>query len=251
MNRIPARFFLLIFVALFSRNGAAQTPASRVEKAAERTASGTPRVSPAAQQLFGSIALSTRSEEARRFIELALDKYENAMYEDAEAQARHATEKDSQSALSYAVLSFAARRGIPDGAALAKAQSLLPRATPDEQLLARWMTSIQDRDLLPAIVNMNELLKRFPHDKHVVYLTAEWLFLQQDDDRARSMMETALQDGSGFPPVLNRLGYVSVQSGNPDPAQAIASLKHYAQVERHSPNPEYSLEIGRPSCRER
>ena len=241
MNRIPARFFLLIFVALFSRNGAAQTPASRVEKAAERTASGTPRVSPAAQQLFGSIALSTRSEEARRFIELALDKYENAMYEDAEAQARHATEKDSQSALSYAVLSFAARRGIPDGAALAKAQSLLPRATPDEQLLARWMTSIQDRDLLPAIVNMNELLKRFPHDKHVVYLTAEWLFLQQDDDRARSMMETALQVDPDFPAVLNRLGYVYIQTGNPDPAKAIASLKHYAQVEPHSPNPEDSL----------
>lgn len=221
MNRISARLFLLIFPLLFAQSVAAQTPASRVERASDRSASGTPHVGPGAQQLFGSIALSTRSEEARNFVELALDKYENAMYADAVAQARHATEKDPQSALSYAVLSFAARRGLPDSMALAKAKSLLPRTTPDEQLLARWMTSIQDRDLLPAIVNMNELLKRYPKDKHVLYLTAEWLFLQQDDDRARSMMEAALQIDPDFPAVLNRLGYVYIQTGNPDPAKAI------------------------------
>jgi tetratricopeptide (TPR) repeat protein len=103
------------------------------------------------------------------------------------------------------------------------------------------MTSIQDRDLLPAIVNMNELLKRYPQDKHVLYLMAEWLFLQQSDDRARSMMETALRVDPDFPAVLNRLGYVYIQTGNPDAAKAIASLKHYAQVEPHSPNPEDSL----------
>jgi len=241
MNRIPARFFLLIFPALFSFSVAAQTPAGHVEKASDRSAGGTPRVAPVAQQLFGSIALSTRSEEARKFVELAVDKYENAMYDEAAGQARHATEKDPQSALSYAMVSFAARREVPDAAALAKAKSLLPRATPDEQLLARWMTSIQDHDLLPAIVNMNDLLKRYPTDKHVLYLTAEWLFLQQDDDRARFMMESALQIDPDFPAVLNRLGYVYIQTGNPDPAKAIASLKHYAQVEPNSPNPEDSL----------
>ena len=241
MNRIPARFFLLIFPALFSLTAAAQTPAPHVEEASERSASGAPRVAPVAQQLFGSIALSTRSEEARKFLELALDKYENAMYEEAVAQARHATEKDPKSAVSFAVLSFAARRGLPDEAALAKAKSLLPRATPDEQLLVRWMTSIQDRDLLPAIVNMNELLRRYPQDKHVLYLTGEWLFLQQNDDRARSLMEKALQIDPDFPAVLNRLGYVYIESNMPDPEKAIASLRRYAQVEPHNPNPEDSL----------
>ena len=241
MNRIPARFFLLIFPALFSMSAAAQTPSPHVEEASDRSASSAPRVAPVAQQLYGSIALSTRSEEARKFIELALDKYENAMYEEAVVQARHATEKDPKSAVSFAVLSFAARRGLPDAAALAKAKSLLPRATPDEQLLVRWMTSIQDRDLLPAIVDMNELLKRYPHDKHVLYLTGEWLFLQQDDDRAKSLMEKALQIDPDFPAVLNRLGYLYIQTNTPDPEKAIASLKHYAQVEPHNPNPQDSL----------
>jgi tetratricopeptide (TPR) repeat protein len=93
---------------------------------------------------------------------------------------------------------------------------------------------------------MNDLLKRFPRDKHILYMTAEWLFLQQDDDRARSMMETALQIDPAFPAVLNRLGYVYMSSGTPDPVKAIASLKRYAEVEPSSPNPQDSLgEISR------
>src|SRR2546429_6601546 len=75
------------------------------------------------------------------------------------------------------------------------------RTTSDEQLLVRWMTSIQERDLLPAIMNMNDLLKHYSKDKHVLYLTAEWLYLQQDYDRARTMMETALQIDPNFPAV--------------------------------------------------
>jgi hypothetical protein len=36
---------------------------------------------------------------------------------------------------------------------------------------------------------MNDLLKRYPKNKHVLYLTSEWLFLQQDFDRSQKMME--------------------------------------------------------------
>jgi tetratricopeptide (TPR) repeat protein len=54
-------------------------------------------------------------------------------------------------------------------------------------------------------------------------------------------METALEIDPDFPAALNRFGYVYMQTGNPDPAKAIASLKHYAQVEPRSPNPEDSL----------
>jgi tetratricopeptide (TPR) repeat protein len=246
MNRFAARFLLLIFTLLSAANTWAQTSVARVEETAERTSAKTPGIAPVSQQLFGTVSLSTRSEEARKFVELAINKYENAMYDDAVVRARHATEKDPQSALSYAMLSFAARRTLPDSAALGKAKSLLPHATPDEQLLVRWMTSIQERDLLPAIMNMNDLLKRFPRDKHVLYLTGEWLFLQQDEDHARTLMETALQIDANFPAVLNRLGYLYVQIG--EPAKAIASLKRYAEVEPASPNPQDSLgEVSRIS----
>jgi tetratricopeptide (TPR) repeat protein len=241
MNRFAARFWLLIFPSLFTSTVWGQAPSPHVENAAARATASTPAVAGVGQQLFGAIPLSTRSVQARRLLEQAVDNYENAIYRESAILARRAAEADPQSAFAYAMLSFSARRIMPDAAALANAKSLLPHATPDEQLLVRWMTSIQDHDLLPAISSMNDLLKRYPRDKHVLYMTAEWLYLQQDDDRARSMMEAALQIDPKFPAVLNRLGYVYIGTGTPDPAKAIASLKRYAEVEPGSPNPQDSL----------
>ena len=241
MARFAARWFLLIFPAFFASSALAQTAAPHAKPASNRAATHTSPVAPLPQQLFGAIPLSTKSEAARKSLELAWDKYENAMYEPAANLARQAMQKDPQSALSYALVSFAARRGMPDAAALAKAKTLLSRATPDEQLLVRWMTAIQDHNVLPAIASMNDLLKRYPRDKHVLYLTGEWLFLQQDDDRARTLLETALQVDPNFPAALNRLGYLYLDSSNPDPIKAVASLKRYAEVEPSSPNPQDSL----------
>jgi tetratricopeptide (TPR) repeat protein len=241
MNRFLAPVFLLIFPSLFAATGWAQTPTPIAEKAAARSGAKTPPVAPVPQQLFGTIPLATKSEEARKFAELALDKYENGLLADAVVHARHASEKDPQFALGHALLSFASRRGIPDSAALAKAKSLLPRATPDEQLLVRWMTSVQDRDLLPAIMNMNDLLRRYPTDKHVLYLTAEWLYSQQDYDRARARMEAVRRLDPNFPPALNMLGYAYIETGDPDPAKAVATLEHYAELQPGAPNPEDSL----------
>jgi len=239
MKRYAARDLFLILLSLLAVGAWGQAPASRVAETASRAARRTPPMVSSGQRLFGAIPISTQSGEARKFIELAWDKYENSMFDDAVVNARHATEKDPQSALSQALLSFVARRGIPNSVALAKAKSLLPRTTTDEQLLVRWMTSIQERDLLPAIMNMNDLLKRYPKDKHVLYLTAEWLYLQQDYDRARTMMQAALQIDRNFPAVLNRLGYVYAETG--EQANAVASLERYAEVEPGSPNPEDSL----------
>src|SRR5437660_260423 len=143
MVRFAARWFLLIFPGVFAASAFAQTAAPHVEPASHRAAHASP-FAPLPQQLFGAIPLSTRSEEARKTLELAWDKYENAMYQPSAQLARQAAKKDPHSALSYALVSFAARRGMPDAAALAKAKALLSRATPDERLLVRWMTDDQD-----------------------------------------------------------------------------------------------------------
>lgn len=193
------------------------------------------------QKLFGSIAVSTHSEEARKFLELSIDKYENGLLDDAVVHAQHAVEQDSHFALAYAFLSYAGRRDAPDSAALARAKALLPTATPDEQLVIRWMTGVQDSDILPAIVAMNELLTRFPKDKHVLFLASEWLYSQQDYDRARQLMEKTLQADADFAPVLNRLGRAYIETGTPDPAKAIAALKRYLELQPGQPTPEVSL----------
>jgi tetratricopeptide (TPR) repeat protein len=241
MNVVTVRSLLLIFLSPFGVQSWAQDAAPLVKEARARTSTTSSHVALVPLRLFGAIPISTHSDEARKFVELAIDKYENDLLDDAIVHAKHATESDPQSALAYAFLSFAARRGTPNAAALARAKALLPLATPDEQLIVRWMTSVQEGDLLPAIMSMNDLLKGYPKDEHVLYLTAEWLYFQQDYDRARQMLETTLQIDPNFPPPLNMLGYAYLETGNPDPAKAIAALKRYVELQPGQPNAEDSF----------
>ena len=241
MDRVIAHFLLLLLPSFYAANSWAQDSAPVAEAMTARTGNTSPHVAPVPQHLFGGIPISTHSDEVRKFVELATDKYENDLLDDAIVHARHATESDPQSAIAYGFLSFAARRGTPDAAALARAEALLPRATPEEQLLVRWMTSIQHGDLLPAIMTMNDLLRRFPTNKHVLYLTSEWLYFQQDYDRARQMLETTLQIDPNFPPALNILGHAYLENGSPDPVKAIAALKRYVELQPGQPNSECSL----------
>src|SRR5215472_17719372 len=132
MARFARRWFLLIFLGFSATSAFAQTAAPHIEPASNRPAHASP-MAPLSQKLFGAVPLSTRSEEARQSLELAWDKYENAMYQSSVNLARQAAQKDPHSALSYAMISFAARRGMPDASALAKAKTLLPRATADER----------------------------------------------------------------------------------------------------------------------
>jgi tetratricopeptide (TPR) repeat protein len=241
MNRMSRRSLALILPVLFvGQTLRAQAHPPRLEEAKSRAASPA-RIAPAPLLLFGAIPVSTRSVEARKFAELSLDKYENVLLNDAVVQAQHATEKDPDFALGYALLSLASRNRVPNSAALERAKVLMPHAPPDEQLLVRWMTGIQDRNLIPAIASMNDLLKRYPKNKHVLYLISEWLFAQQDFDRSQKMMETLLQIDPGFPPVLNMLGYSYIQSAHPDPAKAVATLKRYIAADPSSPNTEVSM----------
>jgi predicted Zn-dependent protease len=240
MNRMYRSVALILPMVFATQILRAQEHPPRVEEARSRAASSA-RIAPAPLLLFDTIPVSTRSVEARKFAELALDKYENVLLHDAVVQAKHATEKDPDFALGYALLSLASRNGVPNGAALERAKVLMPHAPADEQLLVRWMTGIQDHNLLPAITSMNDLLKRYPKNKHILYLTSAWLFAQQDFDRSQKMMESLLQSEPNFPPVLNMLGYAYIQSAHPDPARAVSTLNRYAAADPSSPNPEDSI----------
>jgi tetratricopeptide (TPR) repeat protein len=241
MNRMYRSTLALIFPLFFAgQTLRAQAHPPRLEEAKSR-ASSSPHIAPAPLLLFGAIPVSTRSVEARKAAELALDKYENVLLHDAVVHAQHATEKDPNFALGYALLSLASRHRIPNNAALERAKVLMPQAPADEQLLVRWMTGIQDHNLLPAIASMNDLLKRYPKNKHILYLISEWLFSQQDFDRSQKMMESLLQIDPSFPPVLNMLGYAYIQSAHPDPAKAVATMKRYIAADPSSPNPDDSM----------
>lgn len=221
--------------------GAAQTQPAHLAEARSVTKEVAERSAPQPQLLFGALPLSTRSLEARSLLEKSLNDYENVMLDESIAEAKKAAEIDPQFALAYALWSFAARRDEPATNALAKATALAGNAPPDEQLLVRWMLATQSSDLLPAISLMNDLLKHFPDNQHVLYLSGEWLYFQQDYDRSRKLFEKALQVDPKFAPSLNMLGYAYIETGDPDPAKAKAALLRYAELLPNQPNPHDSL----------
>ena len=242
MNRSLMKFTVFVLAGLSSAPAWAQTQqsASVTDEAAKP-----PAVSDAASvarvpRVF-AFAVSTKSAEARKLVEAALDQYENVLLERSEASARQATEKDPNFALAYAVWSFASRRTQPNAEALHKAEALASKAPADEQLLVKFLTSVQKSDMLPAIVSMNELLARYPKDAHALYLTSEWLYFQQDYDRSVRMMEQIIQLDPNFAPAFNMLGYAKVETGAPDATKALAYLKRYVELEPGQPNPEDSL----------
>src|SRR5262245_7320065 len=152
MSRFFSRFFLLIFPAAFAAGAWAQT-SQHVEEASSRTAAAAPaRVAPISKNnVFGSFAVSSKSVEARKLVEDAVNQYENVLLDMSVSTAKRATEKDPRFALAYAVLAFASRRGEPNPVARQKARDLAKSAPPEEQLLVRWMTSVEDENLLNAI----------------------------------------------------------------------------------------------------
>jgi tetratricopeptide (TPR) repeat protein len=194
--------------------------------------------------LFHTFPITTKSPEARKLLETAIFQYENALANEAMANARAATQKDPEFALAYAVLSFIARRQEPLPEALRKAKELAPKASADEQILIRWLTGLQEGDILPAIAAMNDLLARYPKEPHIVYLAGEWLYFQQSFDRSKELLKEVISQDPDFPAALNMLGYTYVSEGHPE--EAVAAMKHYVAVLPNQPNPEDSFgEISR------
>jgi tetratricopeptide (TPR) repeat protein len=246
MNRFAVRYLLLIFLPLFAAHaGAQQPPAAHVEQTGHKEAVPSSSVAPIAPltqpQLFGTVPVATKSDDARKLLEKAIDQYENVLLDRSVSNAHLAATKDPHFALAYAMWSYAANRSQPNAEALKRAKALAATATPDEQLLVNWLVAVQQGDNLIAIGAMNDLLARFPADKHVLYLTSEWLYFQQDYDRSRKMMERILDIDPNFPPALNMLGYSYIETGDPDPAKAVGFLQRYAALEPNHPNPQDSL----------
>jgi tetratricopeptide (TPR) repeat protein len=246
MNRFAVRYLLLIFLPLFAAHaGAQQPPAAHVEQTGHKEAVPASSVAPIApstqRQLFGTVPVATKSDDARKLVEKAIDQYENVLLDWSVSNAHLAATKDPHFALAYAMWSYAANRSQPNAEALKRAKALAATATPDEQLLVNWLVAVQQGDNLIAIGAMNDLLARFPADKHVLYLTSEWLYFQQDYNRSRKMMERILDIDPNFPPALNMLGYSYIETGDPDPAKAVGFLQRYATLEPNHPNPQDSL----------
>lgn len=240
MKRASGKLLFLMLVSLLGASAwahrqpatSAKTQAASQHVAAKQT-----------QLLFGSLEVSTKSPEARRELEAALERYENYDAAGAILHARVAIKRDPNFALAYALLFYTEpwHAGAADAARQARALIQSTRATADERLLVRFFIGVQQADLLPAIAAMNDLVKAHPTDKHVLYLAGEWLHGQLDYARARELLEGALGQDPKFAPALNTLGYSYMMTTEPDPSRALSLLQQYADALPKDPNPQDSL----------
>ena len=87
---------------------------------------------------------------------------------------------------------------------------------------------MQEGDFLGGITAMNDMLEIYPHDKHLLYLTGNWLMGENGDDQAQRFFEKALALDKNFPAALNDLAYVDAR--NRKFAKAFAAMDRYVAL---------------------
>jgi tetratricopeptide (TPR) repeat protein len=198
------------------------------------SAAGSKAVEPAGL----AVPFSTGSAEARNALQQGVVKWENHRMSEAVEDYRRATKADPNFAAAHLFLSTLTPNPEEQSAELRKAVALRSAAGPDEQLLIDWVAYTSQNQILQAITAMNELLARYPKDKHLLYRTAIWFRNQRQLNRAVPQYEKLLQLDPQFADALNQLGYIYAFQGESE--KAIATIKRYVAVLPNEPNPEDS-----------
>ena len=185
-----------------------------------------------------SVPFSTGSTEARDALQRGVVKWENHRMGEAVEDYRKATKADPNFAVAHLFLSTLTPNPEEQSSELNKAMALRSAATADERLLIDWLAFTSQNQILHAITAMNELLGRYPKDKHLLYRTAIWFRNQRQLSRAVPVYERLLQLDPQFADALNQLGYIYAFQGESD--KAIANMKRYVAVLPGEPNPEDS-----------
>jgi tetratricopeptide (TPR) repeat protein len=78
-------------------------------------------------------------------------------------------------------------------------------ASAGERLAIEWNEDAMDHKLISAIVKMNDLLRQYPHDKWVVWMTTWWLTTETQYERSIEVYErSGITDSPGL---MNNLAY--------------------------------------------
>jgi tetratricopeptide (TPR) repeat protein len=185
-----------------------------------------------------SLPITTSSARARELYMKGVTDYENLYLERCNDDWRAAVKEDPNLALAWAWIAFNSSNPQEVSAARAKAKELAPKLTPGEQLMVAWIVKVQEGDFLGGITAMNDMLEMYPKDKHLFYLTANWLMGENGNDQAQRLLEKALAIDKNFPPALNDLAYVDARNRKFD--KAFTAMDRYVALLPKEPNPQDS-----------
>jgi Tfp pilus assembly protein PilF len=190
------------------------------------------------KQADTAMPVTTSSAEARALYQKGMQDYENLYLERCNDDWRAAVKADPKLAVAWAWIAFNGSDPKEVSAAREKAKALAPKLTPGERLMIAWIAKVQEGDFLAGISAMNDLLEMYPKDKHLIYLAANWLMLENGDDQAQRLLEKALALDKNFPAALNDLAYEYARSRQF--AKAFASMDRYVALLPGEPNPQDS-----------
>jgi tetratricopeptide (TPR) repeat protein len=160
----------------------------------------------ASAQTATALPLTTKSVKARRLLEeawnLGIDRVEQ---QKAIQVLRKAVQADPNFAIAHEILAQISLEPSEQVSEQQKASATKRHASLAEQAIVDWFQHAADHNLVPAITNMNEVLRQYPHDRWVVYLSSNWLAKQTQYDRASAIFERSGMSDS--PGLMNNTAY--------------------------------------------
>jgi len=158
-----------------------------------------------AQRHAAVLPLTTKSPEARRLAEeammLDLDQVEQAK---AIEMLRKTVKIDPDFAMAHEFLTQISLDPAEQVSEQQKAFATRNHASAGERLAIEWYQDAMDHKLISAIVKMNDLLSRYPHDKWVVWMTTWWLTTETQYERSIEVYErSGISDSPGL---MNKMG---------------------------------------------
>lgn len=185
----------------------------------------------------GALPLTTKSKEVRHLLDeawrLNLDEVQNVQ---AIEVLRRALKIDPDFAFGHLLLSQCSLEPGEQVREQQKAFAARTHASAGERLVIEWFQNAADHKLIPAITDMNEVLRRYPHDRWVVFLANWWLTQQTQYERAVAVFErSGITDSPGL---MNNTAYTYAYMRQFD--RAFALMEKYVAAMPRNPNPQDS-----------
>ena len=183
------------------------------------------------------LPLTTKSPEARRLVEEALDLYLDKVEQEQSIEIlRKAVQVDPDFAMGHEFLAQISLDSAEQVGEQKKAFATRDRATSSEQMVIEWYQDAADHKLIPAITKMNDVLSQYPRDKWVVWMSTWWLFQQAQYERSIDVYErSGITDSPGL---MNNMGYNYAFIRQFD--KAFAMMDKYAAALPNDSNPQDS-----------
>jgi tetratricopeptide (TPR) repeat protein len=187
-----------------------------------------------------TIPVSTHSTLAANAYEMGMVQREDRLFVDEGLEFfRQAVKADPQFALAHAALAYFTTDPKEEKQESALAVKYIDNASPDEQVLIRWMNSTKNGETVVAISAMNDLLAKYPNDKRLGNLAGEWLCAYQGAyEHGEAVLSRLLKNDPRYYPALNNLAYCYALSGQPQLAPPL--MEQYVAALPNEPNPQDS-----------